>query len=642
MEPVGDLPNAIALLEKVVQVDAGAAEQMPELLGALRTVASAQGPDEARRWARRMVSPLLDYSSLNALHRFLPLRTEADRANPLRLAILGGPTTAQLRKLMEVFLASEGVVAEVYECDYGLFRQEILTSGSGLDQFQPQFVFLATGARDASHFPAADQSEAEVAALAEQEIADFSALWSLAHEKWGATIIQNNFELGPGSSFGHLALRHPGARENYLDRLNRLLAARAPPFVVLHDLRGLAADAGARAWFDARYYFEFKMPCGPECLVAYAHSVVSVIRALQGRSRKVLVLDLDNTLWGGVVGDVGPGGIELGDNSGAGQSFLAFQRYALQLRAQGIVLAVCSKNDADKAREPFETRSDMVLKLSDFASFVANWGNKADNLREIARELNLGTDSLVFFDDSPAERALVRRLAPEVAVPDVPEDPSAYVQTLAAHRYFETTTFTREDATRAQSYTANARRRTLAEQAVDLQSFLVSLGMRMQVAPVNALNLERVTQLLNKSNQFNLTTRRLTLAEVKELGTQPDWTTLTFSLRDNLGDNGLISVVLLRRGGDTLTIDTWIMSCRVLQRGVEQFVLNEIVAVARREGVRRIAGTYIPTPKNGMVEHHYPRLGFELAGTDGGKTLWTLPVEPGLPDLPHFIERDGL
>ena len=639
---MSSLPDVIALLENVVQGDAGArAARMKDLLSALRTVATTQGPDEARRWARRVVSPLLDYSSLNALHRFLPLRTELDAAKPLRLAILGGPTTVQLRQLMEVFLASEGIVAEVYESDYGLFRQEILTPGSGLDRFHPEILFLAIGARDVSVFPAADHSEAEVAALADEEIDCFSALWSLTHEKWNATIIQNNFEIGPGSSFGHFSVRHPGARENYLDRLNRLLAARAPSFVVLHDLRGLAADAGAQAWFDARFYFEFKMPCGAECLVTYAHSVVSIIRALQGKSRRVLVLDLDNTLWGGVVGEVGPGGIKVADGSGEGEAFLAFQRYARQLRDQGIVLAVCSKNDDDKAREPFETRSDMALKLGDFACFLANWRNKADNLREIALQLDLGSDALVFFDDNPAERALVRRLAPEISVPDVPEDAAGYIQALAAHRYFETVAFTREDATRARSYADNARRRELAAQASDLQSFLVSLAMRMKVTPVNGLNIERVTQLVNKSNQFNLTTRRMTLAEVQELAAHPDWRTLTFSLRDNLGDNGLISVVLLRKNDDTLHIDTWVMSCRVLQRGVEQFVLNEIVMVARREGLSRVAGAYVPTPKNGLVQHHYARLGFLPAGTEGSQTFWMLPVEPGLTDLPHFIEREA-
>lgn len=642
-DTVDELASAVSLLEVMVQADARArADRMRDLLRALRTVKAARGAEAAREWARRAVSPALDYSSINALHAFLPPQSAAEGARAVRLAILGGPTTVQLRRVVEAFLAAEEIAADVYECDYGLFRQEILTPGSGLDRFHPDIVFLATGARDVSGFPPADADEVAVAALAEREIAGLAALWSIAQARWSATVIQNNFEVAPGSSFGHFALRRPGARENYLDRLNRLLAERAPPAVVLHDLRGLAAEAGARAWFDARFYFEFKMPCGAECLVSYGYSVVSLVRAIQGRSRKVLVLDLDNTLWGGVVGDVGPGGIELGDVSSEGQAFSAFQRYARQLRERGILLAVCSKNDADKAREPFDVRADMTLKWGDFACFVANWENKADNLREVARRLALGADALVFFDDSPVERALVRRLAPEVAVPDVPEDPSEYVQALAAHRYFETTAFTREDATRARSYAAEARRRELADAGADLPSFLASLAMRMRVGPVDELNLERVTQLINKSNQFNLTTRRRSLAEVRALGAHPEWRTLTFSLRDAMGDSGLVSVVLLRRSDDALAVDTWVMSCRVLQRGVEQFVRNALVALARREGVDRVAGVYVPTPKNGMVEHHYARLGFQPAGAEGATTRWVLPVGAGVADLAHFIGGEDI
>ena len=240
---------------------------------------------------------------------------------------------------------------------------------------------------------------------------------------------------GP-ASWDTTRLRHPAARENYLERLNRLLAERAPAHVRLHDLRGLAAEAGARTWFDPRFYLEFKMPCGPECLVAYAHSVVSLLRAVVGKSKKVLALDLDNTLWGGVVGDLGAGGIALGQGSGEGEAFLAFQTYAREFRERGIVLVVCSKNDDDKAREPFEKRPDMVLKLDDISCFVANWQNKADNLRSIAERLDLGLDAFVFVDDNPAERALVRRFLPEVAVPDMPEDPAGYVQAVVLHRYF--------------------------------------------------------------------------------------------------------------------------------------------------------------------------------------------------------------
>ncbi len=629
-------------LQAYIQLDGPA--RATEFKGFVSALAALEGdnPDKARDWAARAVSPVLDYSSLMKLRRFLMSRpTAASAGNPLRLAILGGPTTTQLRQLIEVFAAGAGMAVEIYEAEYGLFRQEILTPGSGLDLFHPRLVFLATGARDVARRPGIDQDEESVALLAALELDAWTRLWETANARWNATVLQNNFEIAPGSVLGHHALRHPGAWEHYLERLNRLLADRAPAYVVLHDQRGLAAHAGARDWFDPRFYLEFKMPCGAECLVAYAHSVVSLLQAVVGRSKKVLVLDLDNTLWGGTVGDLGPGGIYFGQGSGEGEAFLAFQRYAKELSERGILLAVCSKNDEDKAREPFEKRADMVLRLSDFSCFIANWDNKADNLRIMAERLDLKLDSFVFVDDNPAERALVRRFLPEVAVPDIPDDPAGYVQALAVHRYFETIALTSEDASRRRYYAENARRKELAARTCDLSSFLASLEMRMKVEPVNDMNIERVTQLINKSNQFNLTTRRYTLPQVREIAAAADCRTLTFSLKDRLGDNGLISVILLRKKDqDALAIDTWVMSCRVLARGVQEFARNELVELARKEGCARILGTYIPTSKNAMVEHHYSRLGFDPDGSDGPRTFWCLWNRDGLEPISHFIERE--
>jgi FkbH-like protein len=629
-------------LHSYLQLDAPARRpRFSEFIGALKTVAQQVGPTAASPWAARAVSPLLDYSSLMKLRRFLASETSNSNAGRVvRLAILGGPTTIQLRQLIELFLASEGIAAEIYEAEYGLFRQEILTPGSGLDSFRPEIVFLATGARDVTRLPPIDADEAAVVPFAETELADWIQLWETAKSRWNATLIQNNFDPPFDRILGHYTLRHPAARENYLVRLNRLLAEAAPSFVVLHDLNALAAEAGAASWFDPRFYHEFKMPCGAECLPAYAHSVVSLLRSMLGRSKKVLALDLDNTLWGGVVGDVGAGGIKFGQGSGEGEAFLAFQRYAKDLSRRGIVLAVCSKNDPEKAREPFEKRADMVLRMADISAFVANWNNKADNLRSIAQQLELGLDSIVFVDDNPAERALVRRFVPQVSVPDLPEDPSGYIAALARHRYFETMSFTREDSARSRYYSENSRRKELAAGAPDLESFLASLRMKMKVEPINDLNIERSTQLVNKSNQFNLTTRRYTIAEVRGLVSSPDWHTRTFSLRDELGDNGLISVIVLRKQGDALAIDTWIMSCRVLQRGVEQFARNELVDLCRAEGCVRLLGTYIPTAKNSLVVDHYAKLGFSPAGSDGAETFWELPVEGAASPLQHFIERD--
>jgi FkbH-like protein len=640
---VDDRQDDGELLQSYLQLDAsGRAPRFAQFQRTLHKLHKSGEAEAAMRWATSAVSPLLDYSSLMALRRFFsPTRSdEVRRKTAKRLAILGGPTTLQLRQLIELFLAGEGIAVEVYEADYGLFRQELLFDGSGLDDFGPDVILLATDARDVRLFPPIDASAADVARLADAELNAWEQLWERARARWNASLIQNNFAIPPHSIFGHLAARQPGSREHYLARLNQLLAAKAPESVLLHDLNSLAAEAGASNWFDPRYYYEFKMPCGPDCLPDYAYSVVALLRAHVGRSKKVLALDLDNTLWGGVVGDLGPGGIKLGQGSGEGEAFLAFQQFAKDLAHRGIILAVCSKNDADKAREPFEKRADMVLRLPDISAFVANWENKADNLRTIANQLAVNLDSLVFVDDNPAERALVRRFTPEVAVPDLPEDPAGYIAAVSRYRYFELTSFTQEDRSRSQFYADNARRETLKNDAPDLATFLRSLDMSMTVEPVTDLNIERATQLINKSNQFNLTTRRYSLAEIREKSTSPEWRTRTFSLRDQLGDNGLISVILLAKKGDDLVIETWVMSCRVLQRGVEQFTRNELVDLCRAENCDRLLGTFIPTAKNGMVSDLYGRLGFAQSSSDEGTTFWEFPVGDAVTALPHFIRRE--
>ena len=352
----------------------------------------------------------------------------------------------------------------------------------------------------------------------------------------------------------------------------------------------------------------------------------------------MLVLDLDNTLWGGVVGDDGIGGIRMGQGSAEGESYLAFQKYAKALSQRGILLAVCSKNEEGNAREPFEKLPEMALKLEDFSSFVANWNNKADNLRAIAAELNLGLDAFVFVDDNAAERALVRQFLPQVAVPDMPADAADYVQALARHRYFEPAALTDEDLKRSEYYRQDRQRRQLATAHTDINAFLQSLEMEARVEPIGAANIERSTQLVNKSNQFNLTTRRYTLAEIKERAESPGWLTLTISLRDKMGDNGLISVLLAEQKGRDLVIDTWVMSCRVLQRGVEALAVEMLLKEARKRGCERVLGCYIPTAKNRMVAGHYAGLGFELSGgAEGSTTHWVRVVRQDQEAAGHHI-----
>jgi FkbH-like protein len=330
--------------------------------------------------------------------------------------------------------------------------------------------------------------------------------------------------------------------------------------------------------------------------------------------KKVAVLDLDNTLWGGVIGDDGLEGIEIGDTSPRGEAFKAFQQYLLSLTERGILLAVSSKNDREKAVEPFEKHPEMVLRMKDFASFRANWEPKSENIRQIAADLNLGIDSLVFIDDNPAEIDIVKQFVPEVETVWVGADPTEFIERLQSARLFEPATVTAEDAERVEQYRQEARRQEMLTSCTDMKSYLRSLEMKAVIREFRAVDAPRIAQLINKSNQFNLTTRRRTEAEVHELIARPGCAAFTVRLTDRFGDHGLIAVVIGQMRGETFEIDTWLMSCRVLKRQVEEEVVNEMARLAARLGAKRIAAWYLPTAKNGMVRDLYPRMGFATVG----------------------------
>ena len=561
---------------------------------------------------RRAVLPTLDYTAAQSLHRvYRQLRDRIAAGTPtVKLAVLSSSTSRQLSQLIELQLFAIGAVAEIYEADYGVFRQEILDGGSPLYGFGPKIVFLATGWRDLAHRPNLNDDRPQVERLLRRELAEYSSLWHTLHDRLGCQIIQNNFEQPPWRTLDNHETRHPAGFGRFLTRLNLALADDAPDFVTIHDVDHLAAAAGRWAWGDERFFHHAKLPCAPELLVDYAHSVASLVGAHLGLGKKCLVLDLDNTLWGGVIGDDGLGGIRLGQGDAESEAFLAFQRYVQGLQRRGVILAVCSKNEEHVAREVFEKHPEMVLRLDDISCFVANWTDKATNLRTIAQRLNIGLSSLVLVDDNPAERGLVRRLAPEVAVPELPEDPAGYVRAIEQHRYFQLVSLGAEDYRRTDYYRANAERDQSQSSAGSVDDFLRSMQMTARIGPIEPATLLRSAQLINKSNQFNLTTRRYSAAELAAIADDQRWITLTVALADRFGDNGLISVLLGRVDGDVLEIDTWLMSCRVLKRGVERFLLNHLHELALGRGLVSLRGRYIPTPRNAIVAAHYAELGF--------------------------------
>jgi FkbH-like protein len=420
--------------------------------------------------------------------------------------------------------------------------------------------------------------------------------------------------------------RLPGTLAWLLNRLNSELDTLASNNTFIVDIAGLAANVGLVNWHDPTLWNIAKLPFAQKYLPIYADYICRILAARLGKSRRCLILDLDNTLWGGVIGDDGMDGILIGNGDATGEAHLSVQRIALELRGRGVVLAVSSKNEEAIARQPFQEHPDMLLKDNHIAVFLANWSDKASNIRGIATTLSLGLESMVFLDDNPAERLQVRRELPEVAVPELPPDPALYARTLIAAGYFEAITFSDEDRQRATFYQDNARRTQILSGASDMNAYLNSLDMEMTLAPFNSTGRARITQLISKSNQFNLTTKRYDEIQVEQLEKDPSVFTRQIRLKDTLGDNGMISVVVCKKAADVWEIDTWLMSCRVLGRRVEEAVLHDLVTHAAQAGATRLVGRYIPSTRNVIVKDHYKKLGFQQVSAIDNTEKWELDI----------------
>jgi FkbH-like protein len=534
--------------------------------------------------------------------------------SPLRIAIIGGYTPVPLNELLGHFLATNGIPtswkAEFLLGDYDNYVSEIVGEFSRLDEFKPEVILFLPSHRQCRYsgvlVDAREKQEAEVRNTAAQ-ILD---LCRAANKRTGAEILLANFPLPGRLDPGPYRTRTLGSDWSFRKAVNLEIGLNSPAFVHICDVEFLSARRGTLDAWDARGWFESKQPYSPALLLDMAREAAHSIVSLRRSPKKVVVLDLDNTLWGGVIGEDGLDGIEIGDTSPRGEAFKAFQEYLLSLTRRGILLAVCSKNDHEKAIEPFEKHPEMVLRMKDFVVFKANWRPKSENILEIAAELNLGLDSVVFVDDNPAEVEIVRQFAPEVEAVMIGDDPSEFVGLLQDARFFEPVNITTEDLGRMRQYKQETQRQDLLASVTDMGAYLESLAMEAEVREFRSVDVPRISQLINKSNQFNLTTRRRTETEVQAIMADPQYFGFTVRLADRFGDYGLISVVIGTVADGTLEIDTWLMSCRVLKRQVEEEVLNEIVRLARASGCSRIKGMYKPTARNGMVKGHYPALGF--------------------------------
>ena len=540
---------------------------------------------------------------------------------PIRLALLGSSTMAHLHAAIRVAGLRRGLWIDLYENDYGQYWQELTDPSSALHEFKPTTVLLALDAHHLSAGLGAGLGAADADHLFGEASGRIRECWRLARDAFHCPVVQQTPLPVHPAFLGNNEHRLPGSRHAFIGRLNRKLRSLADEDgvdVLALDTR--AAADGLKAWHDPALWHRAKQEISPAAAPIYGDLVARLLAAKQGRSSKCLVLDLDNTLWGGVIGDDGLAGLVLGQGSALGEAFVDFQDYARELSRRGVILAVCSKNDEANALEPFAQHPEMVLRRNDIASFVANWNDKASNIRAIAEELNIGLDSLVFVDDNPFERSLVRRELPMVAVPEVSDDPATFAQTLADAGYFEAVAVTEEDRVRTEQYQGNRQREQLKASTTDLEAYLRSLEMQLIWRRFDPVGLQRTVQLINKTNQFNLTTRRYSEEDVVAVMNDPRTFGLQLRLIDRFGDNGIIAIVIGKMQGDNdLLIDTWLMSCRVLGRQVEPTTLNLVADSAKRLGARRLIGEYLPTKKNGMVKDHYQKLGFTVLeqGEDG-------------------------
>ncbi|MDD5422650.1 MAG: HAD-IIIC family phosphatase [Candidatus Omnitrophota bacterium] len=570
---------------------------------------------------------------------FRSIRTEGLDLKKIRVAVLATSTVSHFNDILRYWLAKEGFDADIYESEYDTVRQTIMDKNSPLYDFGPDIAVIFTNYRDVAFDVPPGSSREEIKSAVSSAVRDVASLWDALNRNSKCHIIQNNADLPYHRTFGNFEGAAPWTKINVLRLFNLELASAAVPGVTIFDLDFVSSAYGKRKWHDAEYWYHSKHAFSLDATGLVAHDLSKVIGSIKGRAKKCLVLDLDNTIWGGVIGDDGIEGIALGSGPD-GEAFADFQRYLALLKRRGVILAVCSKNDEETAKEPFLKHPDMHLKLEDMVVFKANWDDKPSNIRQIASELNIGLDAIVFVDDNPAERELVRSTLPMVSVPELPPDPAGYVHALTSHSYFETVSFSDEDRARTEYYKSNVTRLGFQKQFTDLADYLKSLGMEMAVWTFDDFNLPRISQLVNKSNQFHLTTTRYTEQELRSMRDDPKRICRSFRLRDRFGDNGLISAVILeKKTPGEAVIDTWVMSCRVLSRSCEEFICREMITLAEEAGVKRITGKYIPTKKNRLVSGLYERLGFRTAGQEAEAFLWSLDIGRGTTLPETFIKR---
>lgn len=560
---------------------------------------------------------------------------------PKKIAILSGSTIGEIKPILELFLLHHGIQPEFYEGEYARYYENAVFDDGSLRAFAPDMIYVHTTVQNLSGLPCPADSDVEAEEKLAAEVLRWQSFWD-ACCSMGAIVIQNNFEFPNVRVMGSVEAVDRRGAVRFVRRMNEALAryAEAHRGFLVNDINYLAAELGLDHWFSPTMWYAYQYALDLSAVPALCASIANIIKSLYGKNKKSIACDLDNTLWGGVIGDDGVQGIQLGEESPSGRAFTALQRYLKLVSQTGVLLNVNSKNEAEIAKSGF-SRPESVLHEEDFICFTANWQPKDENLAQMASQLNLLPESFVFLDDNPAEREIVRRRFPQTAVPELTE-PEHYVRTLARSGYFEVTSLSADDKKRSEMYRENAQRAQAQAAFSDYSDYLRSLEMKAVIAPFDTAHAARITQLMNKTNQFNLTTRRYTDAEVSACMSDGNTLTLYASLADRFGDNGIVSALIGRVQDGILTIEEWVMSCRVFKRDLELAVFDALIAYCRTHNITSIEGNYLPTAKNAYVRTLYPTLGFSQTAESEEGTHYCFDIPAESAPLCSVIEVTSL
>ncbi|MFN0075078.1 MAG: HAD-IIIC family phosphatase [Prosthecobacter sp.] len=553
----------------------------------------------------------------------------------IRFALVGGYTTDPIKQLLLPLALAEGYWAEIYEGTYNTFESEPLDPSSGLYQFRPDIVLFATGTVNLTSFPPAGAESVVIGHMADEVLAACRARWHAIAVATSARIIQHNFELPSVLPLGRLEGRLDWSATNFVRLLNDRLWEHDGHEIRVLDTYQIAANCGRRQWHDSRWYHHSKHGFDPSLIYHYGRALAGLLRGMLGTTRKCLVTDLDNTLWGGVIGDDGLDGIQLGNVSASGEAYAEFGRYLKSLQRLGTVLAVNSKNHAQTAAEVFNRHPETVLRQDDFGAFICNWERKSDNIRAIAHQLNLGLDSLVFVDDNPAECEEVRAVLPEVTVIEMSGDPAGFPRRIEELQLFTPLDFTTEDLARAQSYAAAQQITRTGDSSVDLDAHLSGLAMEASIGPAHEGDLPRLEQLFSKTNQFNLTGRKYEKVSLQQMMNSPDKLLLAGRLKDKFSNHGLVSALAARCEGSVLIVENWVMSCRVFTRTLEESILNRLIDEARLRGCTSVLCTIVPTSKNEYAQRFFAKLGWHTGQDDAAQVC---ELRTTMPEYKTFVQ----